>query len=271
MALTVSAQIKNPAPSPLSKLEQVVGVTQFSVEYSRPSVKGREIYGALVPYGEVWRTGANAPTKVSFDSEIEFGDETVPAGEYVLFSIPGPDEWTIILYGDTDVRGAGFYDAANDVARVTVQPVALEQPVETFTIGFDALRDESATFYLDWASTRVPVAIGIDTGALSLASLEAARADLSSWTARDYANASDIYVEQGKDLETATKWMGKAASMNDNAFWWQHSHAKLLAEQGMTEAAIAAAERSLAAAKASKGGDFGYIARNEALLESLKD
>lgn len=268
-ALSLGAQIKSAAPSPYSELKQTVGVTNFTVKYSRPGVKDRTVYGDLVPYDIVWRTGANATTKIAFDSEIEFGGKTVPAGEYVLFTIPGEDEWTVILYGDTKVPAAALYNQENDVARVTVKPVALDNPVETFTIGFEYLRDESATLYIDWADVRVPVSIEIDTAALTQASIESSMKDMGNWSAGDYANAAGFFAEHGGDLAKATELMGKAVSMNENAFWWQHTYAKMLAEQGKTEAAKAAAGKSLAAAKASSNGDFGYVKQNEDLLASL--
>ena len=270
MAGSLQAQIKTPAPSPAIEVKQTVGITEFKINYSRPGVKERAIYGGLVPYGEVWRTGANATTKISFDTEIEFGGTKVPAGDYVLFTIPGESEWTVILYGDKDVASAGLYDQSKDVARVVVTPVALSTPVENFSIGFDYLRDDSANLNIDWASTRVPVAIKIDTATLSMATIEAALPTMESWTARDYANAADAYAKAGKDLATATEWMGKAAAMNENAFWWQHQYAKMLAKQGNKEGAIAAAEKSLATAKAAPGGDSGYIKMNEELLSTLK-
>jgi len=265
------AQIKSPAASPFSELEQVVGVTNFTVEYSRPGVKGRKIYGGLVPYDEIWRTGANATTKIAFDSAVTFEGKTVPAGKYVLFTIPGKDEWTVILYGDVDVPNAAAYDSGNDVARLAIKPVELAEAVESFTIGFDDLRDESATLFLDWANLRVPVAISVDTTALTAASIQSALSDIDAWSAGDFADAAEFYHETGKDREQALEWMEKAVSMNPNAFWWQHAYARMLADHGKTEEAIAAAELSLKTAKASSSGDSGYIARNEALLESLRE
>jgi hypothetical protein len=264
------AQIKSPAASPLSKLDQVVGVTNFTVEYSRPGVKDREIYGALVPFGEIWRTGANATTKIAFDTEVTFEGQTVPAGQYVLFSIPSEDEWTVIIYGDTKVPNAAAYDSKNDVARFTVESIELSDSVENFTIGFDDLRDESATLYLDWANLRVPVGISVDTNALTAASIEAAMDSLDSWSARNFADAAEFYHKTGENPERALDWMEKAVSMNKNAFWWQHTYAKMLSDHGKTKQAIAAAEMSLKTAKASTGGDSGYIALNEALLASLR-
>jgi hypothetical protein len=262
--------VKSPAPSPYSEVKQTVGVTDFTIKYSRPGVKDREIFGGLVPFGEVWRTGANATTKIAFDSEIEFGGKKIPAGEYVLFTIPGKDEWTVILYGDLDVAGAGAYDASKDALRVAVKPTALPAPVETFTIGFDHLRDDSALLCLDWATTRVAVPVKIDTVALTQASIEKAKENMDAWTARDYANAAEFTLKQQNDLKQATEWMGKAASMNDKAFWWQHRYAKLLAEQGNKEAALEAAQKSLATAKAAEGGDNGYIKMNEDFIATLQ-
>lgn len=266
----VQAQVKTAAPSPLSKLDQVVGVTNFSVEYSRPGAKDREIYGDLVPFGELWRTGANAPTKLSFDTEVTFGGETIPAGDYVLFTIPGEDEWTVIVYGDAAVQNTGAYDEKNDVARVTVKPTALTEPVETFTIGFDDLRDDSATLFLDWTDVRVPVDIEIDTNALSKESIEEASKNMDAWKPADYANAASFYFDNDMDLDQAVKWMEKAAASNDQAFWWQHGYAKMLAKQGKKDEAIAAAKKSLETAKAAPGGGSGYVERNEQLLSTLQ-
>jgi hypothetical protein len=264
------AQIKSPAASPLTELEQVVGITNFEVDYCRPSVKGRDIYGGLVPYGEIWRTGANAPTTIEFDTEVTFADQTLPAGEYVLFTIPGEAMWTVIFYGDSDVPNAAAYDPKNDAARISVAPIKLATAVESFTIGFDDLRDESATLFLDWADVRVPIQLSIDTASLTAASIRSSMDDMDDWTARDYANAAEFYHAQGIDSNQALQWMGKATSMNKNAFWWQHTYARMLADNEKKAEAIAAAERSLKTAKASTSGDFGYIARNQALLETLR-
>ncbi len=264
------AEIKTAAPSPYSELDQVVGVTNFTVAYSRPSVKDRTIFGDLVPYGEIWRTGANAPTKIKFDSEITFGDKTVPAGEYVLFTIPGEDEWTVILSSDVEVANAAAYDESKDAARFTAKPTKLDAPVETFTIGFQDLRDDSANLNLEWADTRISVPIKLDTKSISAASIESAMSDQDSWTARDYANAAEFYANQDMDLDQAATWMEKAVAMNSDAFWWQHGYAKILAKQGKTEAAVAAANKSIESAKASQAGDSGYIQLNQDLLAKLK-
>ncbi len=272
IALTVcaSAQIKMPQPSPASELQQTVGVTQFKVSYSRPGAKDREIFGDLVPYGTLWRTGANAPTKISFDTPITFGGKPVPAGDYVLFTIPGKDEWTVIVYGDPAVQSAAGYDQQKDVARVLVKPVELKTPVENFTIGFDDLKNESAILELDWTNVRVPVEIGVDTASISEASIKEAMKAMDSWGAADYAAAATFYADKDRDPAKALEWMGKAVSMNDKAFWWGHAYAKMLAKQGKKDEAIAAAEKSLATAKATPGNGDAYVKMNEELLSTLR-
>lgn len=272
IAFTVcaSAQVKIPQPSPASEISQTVGLTKFKVSYSRPGAKGRDLYGKLVPYDTVWRTGANAPTKISFDTPISFGGKAVEAGEYVLFSIPGKDEWTVILYADTKVPSVAGYDKSKDVARVTVKPVELKAPVENFSISFDNLQNESAILELDWGNLRVPVAIGIETGKFSEASIKEALKSIDSWGAGDYAGAATFYAENDRDPAKALEWMGKAVAMNDKAFWWQHAYAKMLAKQGKKAEAIAAAEKSLAGAKAMPGNGDAYVKMNEELLSTLR-
>lgn len=270
LTATASAQIKVPAPSPASEVSQTVGLTKFKISYSRPGVKDRKIFGDLVPYGDLWRTGANAPTKISFDTDITFGGKPVPAGEYVLFSIPGKDEWTVILYGDAKVPNTAAYDETKDVARVMVKPVELSPKVENFEIGFDNLKNDSATLEIDWSTLRVPVEIGVDTDKISEASITEAVKNMDSWGAGDYAAGATFYADKDRDPAKALEWMGKAVSMNDKAFWWGHAYAKMLAKQGKKQEAIAAAEKSLATAKANPGNGDAYVKMNEELLSTLR-
>jgi tetratricopeptide (TPR) repeat protein len=251
-------------------VKQTVGLTEFTIKYSRPSIKGRTVYGDLVAYNQLWRTGANAPTKISFDKAIKLEGKSIPAGDYVLFTIPGEREWTVIIYGDAKVRNTGAYSKDQDVARVTVAPVKLAEAVESFTIGFDNLRDDSATLNLDWANTRVPVKITLDTAAQSQQLINEAMKNPDKLTAGEYASAANFYFQQNLDLDKAEQWMAKAVAMNKDAFWWQHAYAKILAKRGKKEQALEAAKLSLATAKAAPSGDSGYIKMNEALIASLK-
>lgn len=266
---TSHAQVEAPAPSPSAELTQVIGLTKFTVNYSRPGAKDRQVFGELVPYGEVWRTGANASTKISFDSDIEVEGKPLPAGEYALYTIPGKKEWTVIFSNDTSLWGAQNLSKENDAARVTVEPVKIKPYLETFTIGFQHLRDESAILHLDWANIRVPVKITLDTVNQVQASIDKAMENPEDLEAGDYADAASFYLAHDKDLDKAEKWMKKAVSESENAFWWQHTYAKILAKQNKTEEARKMAKTSLKKAKAADG-DFGYIKRNEELLSSLE-
>jgi tetratricopeptide (TPR) repeat protein len=268
--LSARAEIKTAAPSPAAEVKQVIGLTEFTIKYSRPGVKGRTIYGGLVPYDELWRTGANAPTRISFDKAIKLEGKSIPAGDYVLFTIPGEREWTVIIYGDVKVRNTGAYSKDQDIARITVAPVKLADAVESFTIGFDNLRDDSATLNLDWANTRVPVKINLDTAAQSSQLIDEAMKNPANLTAGEYASAANFYFQQNLDLDKAAAWMAKAVAMNKDAYYWQHTYAKILAKQGKKEQALEEAKASLAKAKAAEGGDNGYIKMNEALIASLK-
>src|SRR6478735_11931258 len=156
-AQTAAPKIDFPQASPLAGVSQRVGLTDIQVTYHRPSAKGRVVFGSLVPYDHVWRTGANEATKVSFSTPVKLNGADVPAGTYELFTIPGKDEWTVILHKNMSQWGAYSYDAKNDVARIKAKPVALTTGLETLAISFADLRDESATLNIAWEKVRVPV------------------------------------------------------------------------------------------------------------------
>src|SRR3954469_10496045 len=154
--------VKFPAQSPGAKISQEVGLTKIDIEYFRPGVKGRKIFGGTEAYGRVWRTGANNATKITFSTAVKFGGADVPAGTYALFSIPGANEWTVILNKVVGQWGAYTYDQKNDLARVQAKPVRLAEKVETFTIDVNDIRDQSATLNLVWENTLVAVKIEVD-------------------------------------------------------------------------------------------------------------
>ncbi len=262
-------RIDFPAASPASQFHQRVGLTDFQVAYSRPSVKGRKIFGGLEPYGKVWRTGANAATKITFDTPIVFGGEAVPAGTYGLFSIPGETEWTVILNNVSDQWGAFNYDAAEDVVRVTVPALHLTEPIETFAIWFNNLRDESATLNLTWEHTSVAVPIEVDVKEKLVPQIEAVMA--SGQQQRDYIyfQAAGFYYDHDLDLQKAAKWIDLALKQTPNAFWMLHLKAKIHAKLGNKAEAITAAEASTKLAVAQEGEGSGYKVMNDALLAEL--
>jgi len=267
-AQTTPPKLEFPAPSPASTIKQRVGVTDIEISYSRPSLKGRKAFGNLVPFGQIWRTGANSATKIKFSTAINFGGANIPAGTYELFTIPGPAEWTVIVHKDSSQWGAYQYKPENDVTRVKAMPVSLSSPVESFTIDFSTLRDDSATLNLTWEKTSVPIKITVDLISL-VPQIEAVMA--SSEVKKPYANAAMFYLEHGQDLTKAAAWMDAAIAAQPTAFFLVYRKAKILAAAGDKAGALAAATASLEAAmKAKSPVGEEYTKLNQDLIASLK-
>lgn len=264
-------KVEFPAPSPASTLKQRVGLTDIEVNYSRPGVKGRVIFGGLEPWGEVWRAGANGATKVSFSTAVKLNGTPVPAGTYALFAQLGQEEWTIILSKAPDQWGAYAYDVKNDVARIKAQPVKLAAAVESFTIDINDLRDESATLNLIWEKTRVPVKIEVDVVASLVPQIETFMTSAEPKKPVEYVQAAMFYLEHNLDLKKALAWMDAAIAAQPDAFYFVYRKAKVQAKMGDKAGALATAQASLAAA-AKAGGAIKdeYTRLNEALIASLK-
>lgn len=267
-ALPASAQLRAPAASPRAVLEQTVGLTEVTIDYSRPSKKGRQIFGGLVPYGEVWRTGANQPTKLSFSDDVTLGGKAVPAGTYALYTIPGPQEWTVIVYSSTDLWGSFGYDESNDVARFSAKPETLDCEVESFTIGIDALRNDSATVYLDWADTRVAFELEVPTDAKVMSQIEAMRDTPEFQKPNTLFSAATYFHESGKDLEQALAWVAAAVESSEQPAYWMYARkARIEVDLGKKEAARKSAETTLKLATEGNNPDYQKIARD--ILASL--
>ncbi|MCY2959934.1 MAG: DUF2911 domain-containing protein [Planctomycetota bacterium] len=270
-ALSVPAQtpakIEFPAASPTGKIEQRVGFTDIEVVYGRPGAKGRKVFGELVPFGEVWRTGANTATSISFSTAVKFGGTDVPAGKYALFTIPAAGEWTVILSKVTEQWGAYQYDKKDDQARVKVKPLALAEAVETFEIGIGDVRDASATLVLSWEKTRVPVKLEFDMKSV-VPEIESMMAGAGK---KPYLQAAMFYYDNDLDLKKAITWMDAGLAEQPEAFWMTYRKGLILAKMGDKKGAIAAAEASLAMAKKAEGGiKDEYVRLNEALIARLK-
>jgi hypothetical protein len=248
-----------------------VGLTDIEIVYSRPGLKGRKVFGGLEPYGVVWRTGANNPTKITFSTAAKIGGKDVPAGSYGLYSIPGETEWTVIInrIGEKD-WGAYSYQEANDVARVKVKPVALAQPVETFTIDFNDIKTESATLNLIWEKTRVPVKVEVDVVGKLRPELEAVMAGNAE--KKPYFNAAMFYYENGGDLKKALEWMEAGLKEQPAAFYMVYRKGLILAKMGNKAGALAAAKASKEAAARDNRTSLRdeYIRLNDMLIASLK-
>ncbi len=264
-SLSLEAQINTPAPSPASKLMQTVGLTEVMVDYSRPSMRGRTVFGDLVPYGKLWRTGANAYTKISFDTDVTIAGQPVEAGTYSIFTKPGEKNWEVFFYTDTEGGGTpSDWEESKIAAKATVPVYAMEMPVETFTITIDDVKSSGANLGVIWENTYVAVPFGVPADATVMKSIDRA---LGGPTAGDYYTAAVYYASEGKDINKAKEWMDKAMQMTEKpAFWQLRQQSLILAKAGDKKAAIEAAKKSLAAAK--EAGNDDYVKMN---TDSLKE
>jgi hypothetical protein len=261
-------EIEFPQASPAASLKQRIGLTDVEVEYSRPSVKGRKIYGGLVPYGEVWRTGANTATKVTFSGDVKLEGTAVPAGSYALFTIPGETEWTVILSKVTGQWGSYSYAEKDDLLRVKVKPVAMHDPVETMSISVEELRDDSARLAITWEKTRVAMKIETDLVAVLVPKIKAAMAAEGK---KPYFSAAMFYYEHEMDLKQALAWMDEALKEKPDAVWMVYRKGLIQAKAGDKKGAMASGQEALGLAKKA-GGSVGaeYTRLSEALIASVK-
>ena len=241
-------QLETPLPSPHATVSQTVGVTKIEVVYSRPSVRGRTIWGELVPYDKVWRTGANAVTKITFDGDVTIEGQKLAAGAYGLYTIPGKTEWTVIF--NSVSTGGPDYVAEKDVLKVKVKPVPAEMK-ELFTIGFPAVTSEGATLAFSWEKLRVPVTIAVETKARFLANAKdaVAKAKADDW--QTPLTAARYLYDNKYALDDAGKWLDKSIATKAT-FGNLSTKANALAADGKAKDAIATAEKALAAGAAAE-------------------
>ena len=264
-AFSANAQIKTPAPSPSQKIEQMVGLTDVTLEYSRPSMKGRKIFGDLQDYGKVWRTGANKNTTLTFSTDFMVGGETLKAGTYALFTIPGEKTWDVILYSDASNWGTpGKWDDTKVAAKITVTPEVMTMPVETFTITFDNLTNNSAVVGILWENTYVGLKFETPTDAMVSKQITAV---MNGPEAGDYYASAVYYLQSDNDIKKAQMWIDKAIKMSSDApkYWMLRQQSLIHAKAGNTKGAIAAAKESLKHAEIAKSA--GYIKMNKASLK----
>jgi hypothetical protein len=261
--INAEAQLKTPAPSPTQTVKQDFGLGSIELSYSRPVMKGRKIFGDLVPFGNVWRTGANSATLVTFSDEVTIGGKKVPAGKYGLLSIPNKDSWTLIISKQLDVTSPAAYKAESDVVRVDVNTMKLEEKTESFTIQFANVKPTSCELHIMWENTAVSLPISTDVDKKVMTQID----QLMNKDTRPYFNAAMYYMDNGKDLNQALSWFDKAVEMNAAAFWIHHQRANCLAKLGKKAEAKAAAEKSKELAAAAKNDD--YVKLNEKLLAEL--
>lgn len=257
------AQLKTPAPSPTQTIKQDFGLGTVELSYSRPAMKGRKVFGDLVPFGNVWRTGANSATTLTFSDEVTIGGKKIPAGKYGLLSIPDKTSWTLIISKQLDVTSPAAYKQESDVVRVVVNTMKTDTKMESFTMQFANLKPTSCELHIMWENTAVSLPISTDVEAKVMAQID----QLMNKDTRPYFNAAMYYMDNGKDLNQALAWFDKAVELNPSAFWIHHQRANCLAKLGKKAEAKAAAEKSKELAAAAKNGD--YVTLNEKLLAEL--
>lgn len=259
------AQINTPAPSPFAKMEQVVGLTDVSLEYSRPAMRGRTIFGNLVPFGKVWRTGANQRTKITFSTDFTVGGKDLKAGTYAIFTKPEASSWTVYFY--TEYQGGGApreWDDSKVAAMVNVPVQQMPMNVESFTITFDELKSDGAHLGILWENTYVAVPFGVPTDKMVSSQIEKVMAGPG---AGDYYAAAVYMANNDKDINKAKEYMDKAMSLVEKpAFWQLRQQSLILAKSGDKKGAIKAAKASLVGAKEAKNAD--YVKMN---TDSLKE
>lgn len=258
------AQVKTPAPSPAQTVKQEFGLSNVELSYSRPARKGRKIFGDLVPYNAVWRTGANSATTLTFGDNVIIGNKEIAAGKYGLLSIPGATSWTLIITQQTDVTNPAAYKPAEDVVRVTVKVKPLATSVENFTIQFDDVKAESCNLTISWDKSMVSLPIKTSVDAKVMASIQESMRSAKP----AYFQAAFYYLENGKDLKQAEEWFAKAVEEQPNAFWIRYQQARNFAKLGKKTLAKEAALKSKELATAASNQD--YVTLNNKLIGSLK-
>ena len=257
-------QLNTPQPSPTATVKQNFALSNIEISYSRPGVKGRKVFGDLVPYGKVWRTGANNATTVTFGEEVMIGGKKVPAGKYGLLTIPGENEWTVIISKQTNVTSPADYKQDQDVVRVTTKPEKVPFSIETFMINIDNIKSNSCEIAFGWENvyTSFPVTADVESKVM-----EQIKNNIEK-DSRPYFNAAVYYIDNGKDLNKAVEWLDKAYAQNPDAFWVLYQKARAQKMLGKKTDALATSNKSIEIAKKAKNDD--YVALNEKLQKEMK-
>ncbi|RPI69730.1 MAG: DUF2911 domain-containing protein [Ignavibacteriae bacterium] len=258
-------ELKLPALSPTSTITQEFSTSKIEITYSRPSMRGRKVFGDLVPFGSVWRTGANAATKITFGEEVEIGGTKIPAGSYSFYSIPGQNEWEIIINKNTGNWGAMGYDTKDDVVRVKVKSTTLSQATETFTMWVSNITFSSCSIDLAWENTMVSVPVKANNQERLSANIDKAINNPNI----PYQQAATYYFETNQQLDKALDYATKAADKNPKAYWLFMLKARIAAKLGNKAVATEAANKTIEVAKGTPG-EAEYTKAAQELLTSLK-
>ncbi|HEY8688927.1 MAG TPA: DUF2911 domain-containing protein [Chitinophagaceae bacterium] len=263
IATIASAQLHTPAPSPTQTLKQDFGVSSIELIYSRPGIKGRKIFGDLVPWNKVWRTGANSATRIKFNDDVIFGGQPLKAGEYAIYTVPNENEWEIIINKGSANWGTD-YKQPDDIFRVKVKPMKLNEIVESFTMQFANVKPTTTDLQIMWDRTAVSVPITTDIDKKIMGQID----DVMKKDSRPYFQAAAYYLENGKDINQALLWFDKAIEQNPNGFFIYYQKANALVKLGRKDEAKVVSQKSMQLAKEQKNDD--YVRLNKKLLAELK-
>ena len=261
---TEAQQLNTPQPSPTANIKQNFALSNIEISFSRPGVKGRKVFGDLVPYGKVWRTGANNATTITFGEEVTIGGKKVAAGKYGLLTIPGESEWTFIISKQTNVTSPADYKQDQDVVRVAAKPTTMPFAIETMMISIDDITSNSCSIGLGWEKTWVSFAVTADVESKVMAQIK----NTMEGDNRPYYSAAVYYIDNGKDLNKAVEWLDKAYAANQNGFWILYQKARAQKMLGKKAEALATSNKSIEIAKKEKNDD--YVALNEKLQKEMK-
>jgi tetratricopeptide (TPR) repeat protein len=257
-------QLNTPQPSPTANVKQNFALSSIEISYSRPGVKGRKVFGDLVPYGKVWRTGANNATTITFGEDVMVGGKKVPAGKYGLLTIPGENEWTVIISKQTTVTSPADYKQDQDVVRVTTKPEKIPFSIETFMINIDNIKSNSCEIAFGWENVYASIPVTADVESKVMEQIKNSMENDN----RPYFNAALYYIDNGKDLNKAVEWLDKAYAQNPEAFWVLYQKARAQKMLGKKTDALATSNKSIEIAKKAKNDD--YVALNEKLQKEMK-
>ncbi|GJM35175.1 MAG: hypothetical protein DHS20C18_41760 [Saprospiraceae bacterium] len=269
--LRLDAQnLRTPTLSPASEIKQEVGLTEITLSYARPSAKGRTVFGDLVPYGEIWRTGANASTKLTFEEAVKIAGNDLPAGTYALYTIPGEKEWTIIIHKKTDMRSiAGDrVKPENDAFRFTVAPIHNPITVETFTMQFTDITTNSCHLQLAWENTLVKFPIELEVNAKIKAQMAELLQQPEQVSDQIYFRAAEYNLHNNIDLDQAMEWIDAALAKSEQNYRYGLLKSKIYAAQGQREMAIRTVKEAHEWATAAKNAN--YIEQTKVYLASLE-
>ncbi len=267
----MSAQINKPSLSPRITKSLNVGLAAVTLDYGQPNKQNRPIFGDLIPYGKVWRTGANFSTKITIDREVTIAKQNVPAGNYALYTIPNANEWTVILSKNTKLWGSSGYNETDDLIRVQIPVITLKDTLETLNIYFENFHDNGGDLVIAWENTKIVLPLFVDSDPIILKTIEDKIINTTeAVNAQTYFEAAQFYLHKNHDLQTAVIWFDKAIALKPAAFWYVYYRAELALKLNDYRTAKVLTEQCLAAAKASKAGDYGYIGKCTLLLKKIE-